>query len=70
MALAFGASGRGFFFLTDQFGQFRQLAYKSLTNGRVKIISENIPWNIEGFAISKDRKRAAFTANEGGFSVL
>ena len=57
-------------FLTDQFGQFRQLAYKSLTNGRVKIISETIPWNIEGFAISKDRKRAAFTANEGGFSVL
>ena len=38
--------------------------------GRVKIISETIPWNIEGFAISKDRKRAAFTANEGGFSVL
>ena len=70
LALAFGASGRGFFFLTDQFGQFRQLAYKSLTNGRVKIISETIPWNIEGFAISKDRKRAAFTANEGGFSVL
>ena len=70
LALAFGASGRGFFFLTDQFGQFRQLAYKSLTNGRVKIISESIPWNIEGFAISKDRKRAAFTANEGGFSVL
>ncbi len=70
LALAFGASGRGFFFLTDQFGQFRQLAYKSLTNGRVKIISEEIPWNIEGFAISKDRKRAAFTANEGGLSVL
>ena len=70
LALAFGASGRGFFFLTDQFGQFRQLAYKSLSNGRVKIISEEIPWNIEGFAISKDRKRAAFTANEGGLSVL
>ena len=70
LALAFGASGRGFFFLTDQFGQFRQLAYKSLTNGRIKIISEAIPWNIEGFAISKDRKKAAFTANEGGFSVL
>ena len=35
-----------------------------------KIISEEIPWNIEGFAISKDRKRAAFTANEGGLSVL
>lgn len=71
LAMAFDREGTGFFYLTDQNGEFQQLAWQSLEEGaKPEYITADIPWHIEGGALSEDRSRAAFTVNENGFSRL
>jgi dipeptidyl aminopeptidase/acylaminoacyl peptidase len=69
--IAFDRENRGFFFVTDTSGEFRQLAWKSFEADAEPItLTADIPWHVEGGAISEDRRRAAFTVNENGFSRL
>ena len=68
--LSFDRSQNGVFFLTNEYGEFNQLAHKDLKTNEVTVLTKDIPWDIDGFAISSDHKRAAFTANEGGMSSL
>ncbi|MEC9063770.1 MAG: alpha/beta fold hydrolase, partial [Pseudomonadota bacterium] len=68
--LSFDRSQNGIFFLTNEYGEFNQLAHKDLKNNKVSVLTKDIPWDIDGFAISSDHKRAAFTVNEGGMSSL
>ena len=68
--LSFDRSQNGVFFLTNEYGEFNQLAHKDLKTNVVTVLTKDIPWDIDGFAISSDHKRAAFTANEGGMSSL
>ena len=69
--LAFDDDNDGFWFVTDQAGEFNVLAWKSLAEGaEPEYVTADIPWNVENGAISDDRKRAAFTVNEGGRSAL
>ncbi len=67
----FDREGTGFYFITDQGGEFQQLAWQSLEPGSTpQIITGDIPWHVEGGAVSDDRRRGAFTVNENGFSRL
>lgn len=67
----FDREGEGFYFVTDQGGDFRQLAWQSLDSGAApEIITSAINWHVEGGAISDDRRKIAFTVNEDGFSRL
>ena len=68
--LSFDRSQNGVFFLTNEYGEFNQLAHKDLKTNEINVLTKDIPWDIGGFAISSDYKRAAFTANEGGMSSL
>ncbi|MCY7297131.1 S9 family peptidase [Alteromonas sp. a30] len=68
--LAYDRHEKGFFFITNQFSEFNQLAYKDFKSGEVTVITKNIDWNVAGFAIDKTGKRAAFTINEEGFNTL
>ena len=66
---AFDDANDGFWFVTDQGSEFRQLAWQSAEAGASpEIITGDIDWDVGGGAISHDRRRAAFTANEGGRS--
>jgi len=70
-AVAFDREGSGFYYVTDVNGEFRQLAWKSLVeNSGPVIITADIPWHVEGVAVSEDRTRASFTANQNGYSQL
>ena len=69
-ALSFDKNNEGVFFITDQFSQFNQLAYKNITTQKIEVITDNIGWDIDGFAISMDGKKAAFSVNENGLSSL
>ncbi len=69
-ALAFDKDDKGVFYITDKFSQFSQLTYHNLENGDDVIISSEIPWDVDGFAMSEDGKRAAFVINENGYSTL
>ena len=69
-ALSFDQNNEGIFFITDQFSQFNQLAYKNLITQKIEVITDKIAWDIDGFAISMDGKKAAFSVNENGLSTL
>lgn len=65
--LAFDDDNDGFWFITDRAGEFSVLAWQSLEEGaEPEYITKEIPWNVDGGAISHDRRRAAFTVNENG----
>ncbi len=68
---AFDRDGAGFYYITDVNGEFKQLAWKSLDEGAApEFLTADIPWHVEGGAVSKDRSRAAFAVNRSGFSQL
>lgn len=69
-ALAFDGKDDGIFFITDKYGLFNQLAYHDLETQDVTVISNDIPWDVDGFAISEDGNRAAFVVNENGYSSV
>ena len=68
--LSFDNKNEGIFYITDEFNEFKNLAYKNLTTGEINLITADIKWDVDGFAIAKDGRRAAFTVNENGFSSL
>jgi dipeptidyl aminopeptidase/acylaminoacyl peptidase len=69
--LGFDAGGEGYWLITDRSGEFRQLAWQSLAAGaEPEIITADIRWNVDGGALSHDRRRLAFHVNENGLSRL
>ena len=71
LPLGFDASDGGFWFLTDQGGEFRQLAWQLMeAAAEPEIITADIPWDVNNGEISHDRKRIAFAVNENGMSRL
>ncbi len=69
--VAFDDAGDGFWLITDQGGEFNQLAWQPLEAGaEAEIVTADIAWNVESAAISHDRTRVAFLVNEGGRSRL
>lgn len=69
-ALAFSGDDKGMFYITNEFSEFEQLAYKEFDSGTVTVISKDINWNIDGFSLSHDGKRAVFSVNEGGINPI
>lgn len=67
---AFGANDQGFYYVTDQEGDFAQLAYFDLASAKTTIVSGDIPWDVEDVALSNDGQRGAFVVNTGGVSQL
>ncbi len=71
LPLAFDDDNDGFWFLTDQAGEFSVLAWQSTEAGAApEFVTADIPWNVEGGTISEDRRRAVFSVNEGGRSAV
>lgn len=68
--LGYRKDGQGYFFTTDQFSDFTQLAFRNTNTGEVRVITKNINWNVDNFAMSDDGSTAAFTINEEGMSQL
>ena len=65
----FTKDGKGIYFTTDKDNEFRRLALMDLATKSIKYLT-TIPWDIEGFDISKDGKNIAFATNEAGESNL
>jgi dipeptidyl aminopeptidase/acylaminoacyl peptidase len=67
--VGFDVDDRGFWLITDQGGEFRQLAWQPLDAGaRAEIVTPDIPWDVDAGVISHDRSRIAFVVNENGMS--
>lgn len=72
LPIAFDDLNNGFFYITDQYSEFSQLAWQSLDKPSAKptIITADISWDIDNMVISDDGRRAAFSSNENGRSEL
>ena len=69
--IAFDDDNGGFWFISDQRGEFNQLAWQATELGsKPEFITADIPWNVSRATISHDRKRMVFAVNEDGISRL
>lgn len=69
-AMSFSADGKGLYFASDAGTEFKHLRYMDLATGERRVLTGDIPWDIEALAVSKDGRYLAFTVNEDGISHL
>ncbi len=68
-AVAFDDDKQGFWLITDQGGEFNQLAWQTMKPGATpEIVTADIPWGVSDATMSHDRKRMVFVTNEDGMS--
>ena len=72
---AFAPDGKGVYFISDepldgQAQEFKSLRYHDIASNRVRRIGPSIDWDVQGFDISPDGHRLAYTSNEDGISRL
>ena len=67
---AYGADGDTVYFTSDLGAEFLRLHRLSLADGRLEVLTGDIAWDVEAFAVSGDGGHLAFTVNEGGYSRL
>jgi dipeptidyl aminopeptidase/acylaminoacyl peptidase len=60
----------GIFYTSDRSTDFRCLHHIDIATRHDTILTSAIPWDVREVAISRDRKKLAFTTNEHGFSRL
>ena len=66
----FSKDGEGIYYTSDEDSEFRTLRYRNLATGTVRVVSGDIPWDVEAFDLSDDGRYLAFTINEDGISRL
>jgi len=69
--VAFDDEAEGYWLVTDQGGEFNQLAWQALDPAASpEIVTGDIRWNVDEALLSYDRRRMAFVVNENGRSAL
>lgn len=69
--VAFDDDSGGFWFITDQDGEFNQLAWQAMEPGaKTEYVTADILWNVSQAKISHDRSRMVFAVNEEGMSRI
>ncbi|MEO1210292.1 MAG: prolyl oligopeptidase family serine peptidase [Cyanobacteria bacterium J06638_20] len=69
-AAQFSKDGNGLYVVCDRQSEFLRLFYLDLATREYTLLTEDIPWDIEGLELSPDGNLLAFTTNENGMSVL
>ncbi|MFU8814205.1 MAG: S9 family peptidase [Pseudomonadales bacterium] len=62
--------GTGVLFTADMGTEFLRLHRLDLGSGRIRLLSGDIDWDVEQFAVADTGNYLAFTVNEGGYSRL
>ncbi|MYA17522.1 MAG: S9 family peptidase [Gammaproteobacteria bacterium] len=62
--------GASAYFTSDMNGEFRRLHRLDLDTGTITVLTQDAHWDVESFALSRDRKRMAYVLNEDGVSRL
>lgn len=66
----FTADGKSIFFVTDRDHEFQRLALMDLSSKKIRYITTDIPWDVDGYTLSHDRKTMAFSVNQAGMNKL
>jgi dipeptidyl aminopeptidase/acylaminoacyl peptidase len=62
--------GKGIYLTSDEGSEFQQLKFYDLKSNRFTILTHKIPWDVEGFDLSKDGKYITFVTNEDGIGRI
>ena len=57
-------------FITDKDNEFERLASINLNSRKTTYYTSTIPWNIESYDLSKDKKSIVFISNEAGLNKM
>ncbi len=63
---AFAPGDAAIFATTDGGGEFRRLVRVELAANATKVLTADIPWDVEALVMAPDQRQLAFTVNEGG----
>lgn len=66
----FSKDGKGIYVSTDQGSEFHRLVYLDLATKQTKVLTQNIAWDVDEFALSWDGRKIAFITNEEGLGKL
>jgi len=58
------------YYSSDAHSEFMQLYRLDSRTSRSQMISSDVPWNVEGFSLSPDKKMILYSFNEGGISRI
>ena len=62
--------GHSLYYLTDKGSEFRSLVRRQLASGQVKLITNNLEWDVDEFDLSDDGDLIAWVINEGGIDRI
>lgn len=66
----FSADGKGAYFVSNRWAQYRQLGYVDFSSDKVSLLTGKVQWDIEALDVDPKGKRIAYAYNEGGVSRL
>jgi dipeptidyl aminopeptidase/acylaminoacyl peptidase len=66
----FSKDGKGVYLTSDKGSEFQRLVYIDLANKQMTVLTPDIPWDVDEFALSYDGNSIAFVTNEDGLSAL
>ena len=66
----FAKDGKALFWTTDLDSEFLRLVRFDLESREARVLSGEIPWDVDAFELSDDGETLALVANEGGISRL
>jgi dipeptidyl aminopeptidase/acylaminoacyl peptidase len=66
----FSKDGKGVYLTSDKDAEFQRLVYMDLATKQTKVLTADIPWDVDSFDLSRDGRRIAFVTNEEGVGTL
>ncbi len=66
----FNQDGKGIYFTSDKDSEFQRLRFRDLAAGKEKVLSRHINWDVDGFAMPRDRSMILYITNEDGIAVM
>lgn len=66
----FSHDGKGLYYTSDENAEFQLLRYEHLAGDGRRVLSADIPWDVDEIELSPDGRYLAFVVNAGGMSEL
>ena len=66
----FAANGRGVYYTSDEDSEFQRLRFEPLAGDGPRVLTSDIPWDVDEIELSGDGRYLAFVVNAGGLSEL
>ncbi len=66
----FGKNPDEIWYITDRDNEFKRLALLNLKTKKIQYFTSEIPWEVSGYSLSKDKSKIAFATNEAGLNKL